>query len=493
MVPVEPHLIKHIEEDQHCTGNTHGKAKYIDNGESFVAIEKRKAIVDDDRDVLDSLKQFLKYEFNVVGVCSNPNLIPEYLDREAFDVVLLDMNFTAGINTGNEGIYWLNQIKNRPEAPVVVPITAYGDIDVAVRAIQEGAVDFVVKPWDNDKLLTTLKASLQLRDSKKEINRLKKRQNQLYRDLSTGVNTYRGTSRAMERVYSILEKVAGTDANILLTGENGTGKEVIAREIHMLSLRKEGPFVPIDLGALHDNLFESELFGHVKGAFTDAREDRSGKFELAEGGTLFLDEISNVPLFLQTKLLSAIQMKEISRLGSNERMQLDTRFICATNKDLKQMTEDHLFREDLLYRINTVEIQIPPLRERENDILFLAEKFLEEFSSKYEKHGIRIDMKAQKKLLKHPWPGNVRELRHTIEKAVIMGEEKVLRPEDLYLVSRDAGPGTYGNVLNLEELEKSAITRALELHSGNVSMAASKLGISRPTLYKKIGKYGLRP
>ncbi len=447
-------------------------------------------IVDDDRAVLDSLRMFLKYEFERVETCSNPNLIPSMLGREDFDVVLLDMNFTAGTNTGNEGIYWLNEIKKLPDPPSIVPITAYGEIEVAVRAIREGAVDFVVKPWDNDKLTSTLKTALELRYSKNEIVRLKKRQSQIYRDLSPPPTIYRGTSRAMEQVFSAIRKVAVTEANILLTGENGTGKEVIAREIHAQSARSKGPFVPVDLGALHENIFESELFGHVKGAFTDAKEDRTGRFEMSDGGTLFLDEISNVPLYLQTKLLSAIQMKEITRMGSNERVGIDTRIIAATNKDLKKMTAENLFREDLLYRINTVEILIPPLRDRENDILFLADKFLEEFAAKYGKPGLKIDSRAQEKLMRHNWPGNVRELRHTIEKAVILGECDILGPVDFPLAARPLSPETE-EPLNLEELEKNAVQSALDRYMGNISMAAKKLGISRPTLYKKIKKYGL--
>jgi len=448
-------------------------------------------IVDDDTAVLDSLRMFLKYEFERVETCSNPNLIPSILGKEDFDLVLLDMNFTAGINTGNEGIYWLNEIKKLADPPMVVPITAYGEIEVAVRALQEGAVDFVVKPWDNDKLTSTLKAALELRYSKSEIDRLKKKQSQLYRDLSPLPKIYRGTSRVMEQVFSAIQKVAVTDANILLTGENGTGKEVIAREIHAQSIRSKGPFVPVDLGALNENIFESELFGHVKGAFTDAREDRTGRFEMSDGGTIFLDEISNVPLYLQTKLLSAIQMKEIIRMGSNERVKINTRIISATNKDLKKMVAENLFREDLLYRINTVEIMIPPLKERENDILFLASKFLEEFAVKYGKPTLRIDSRAQKKLLRHNWPGNVRELRHTIEKAVILGESDILGAGDFPLVPQSIA-FDMDEPIKLEELEKNAILRALEHYMGNISITARMLGITRPTLYKKMKKYGIR-
>ena len=450
-------------------------------------------IVDDDRDVLNSLKLFLKYEFETVETCSNPNLIPALLEKQSFDVVLLDMNFTAGINTGNEGIFWLNEIKKLPEPPVVVPITAYGEVDVAVRAIQEGAADFVVKPWDNDKLASTLKAALQLKLSRLEIGQLKKRQSQMCRDLLPQSAIYQGSSRAMARVYSMIDKIAATEANILLTGENGTGKEVAAREIHRLSGRKEGPFVAVDLGALNENIFESELFGHVRGAFTDAREDRMGRFEMADGGTLFLDEISNVPLYLQTKLLSAIQQKEVSRLGSNEKMSINARIIAATNKDLLKMAEDNLFREDLLYRINTVEVQIPPLRERGNDIFQLANKFLDDFAGKYGKTGMQIDSNAMEKLGNYYWPGNVRELKHTIEKAVILGDGHILREGDFPLESRMAAKSKEGEFLNLEELERNAISMALQKFMGNISLVADKLGISRPTLYKKMDKYGLRP
>lgn len=449
-------------------------------------------IVDDDQDVLDALKLFLKYEFEKVETCSNPNLIPSLLANGDFDLVLLDMNFTDRTNSGNEGIFWLHEIRKMPDPPEVIPITAFGEVNIAVRAIREGAVDFVVKPWDNDKLTSTLKAALKLRYSKIEISQLKRKQNQLFQDLGSSPAIYRGNSKVMERVYSMIGKIAGTDANILLTGENGTGKEIIAREIHRLSQGKAGPFISVDLGALNENIFESELFGHVRGAFTDAREDRTGRFEMAEGGTLHLDEISNVPLYLQTKLLSAIQFKEISRLGSSEKISLDTRIIASTNKDLQQMVRDGLFREDLLYRINTVEVQIPPLRERGNEILFLADRFLQEYSSKYSKPGMRLNLQAQTKLQQHSWPGNVRELRHTIEKTVILGEKEILGPEDILLASGAGIRDASDELLSLEELEKDAIGRALDKYSGNISLTASKLGISRPTLYKKIHKYGLR-
>jgi DNA-binding NtrC family response regulator len=449
-------------------------------------------IVDDDRDVLNSLKLFLKYEFEVVETCSNPNRIPSLLERQAFDVVLLDMNFTAGINTGNEGIFWLNEIKKVPDPPVVVPITAYGEVEVAVRAIQEGAADFVVKPWDNDKLTSTLKAALQLKLSKQEIGHLRKKQNQLCRDLLPASSVYLGSSGVMDRVYATIGKVAVTEANILLTGENGTGKEVIAREIHRLSERGGGPFVAVDLGALNENIFEAELFGHVRGAYTDAAEDRMGRFEMAEGGTLFLDEISNVPLYLQTKLLSAIQEKQVTRLGSNETIRIDTRIVAATNRNLIKMVEEDLFREDLLYRINTVEVEIPPLRERGNDILQLANGFLEEFAGKYDKPGLKINSEAQEKLHNYKWPGNVRELKHTIEKAVILSEGDILGAGDFQLEPSKAVWLDEESIINLGELERKAVSLALEKYQGNISLAAEKLGISRPTLYNKMEKYGLR-
>lgn len=449
-------------------------------------------IVDDDPDVLDSLHLFLKYEFSVVDTLKNPNLITSKTKKENYDLILLDMNFAAGRQSGNEGIFWLREILKKDPDSVIIPFTAYGDIDLAVRALKEGAFDFVVKPWDNDKLLSTLKAGLKLKQSRKEVELLKKRQDRLFEDMDQKYRIIRGSSSVMEEVYVSIGKVSGTDANVLLTGENGTGKELMARDIHRNSIRKSGPFISVDLGALSENLFESELFGHVRGAFTDAREDHAGRFEIASGGTLFLDEINNVPLHLQRKLLTAIQQKQISKIGSNEPIYLDVRIICATNKDLNQLISNNLFREDLFYRINTVEIHIPSLREREEDIIILAGFFLKEFSKKYEKPMLKMNSGAQEKLMLYSWPGNVRELRHTIEKAVIMAESDILTQDDFFFPAMTVGKTESVNPLKLTDLEKATIKQALLKHRGNISETARELGITRPTLYHKIDKYKIQ-
>ncbi len=454
--------------------------------------EGKLLIVDDDPDVLESMNLFLKYEFIQVDTIKNPNLIPGKISKENYDLVLLDMNFAAGIHSGNEGIFWLREILKIDPSIIVIPITAYGDIELAVKAIKEGATDFVVKPWDNDKLLSTLKTGLKLRYSRKEIESLKNKQRQLYEDIDQHYKMFRGSSPVMENVYSAITKVAGTNANILLTGENGTGKELIAREIHRNSDRNSEAFIAVDLGALNENIFESELFGHVRGAFTDAKEDRPGRLEIANGGTLFLDEISNVPIHLQSKLLTAIQQKQIVRIGSNEPVSLKVRIICATNKNLAELVTKNLFREDLLYRINTVEIRIPPLRERGEDILMLANHFLNVYTTKYEKPLLKMTSKAQDKLIAYNWPGNVRELRHTIEKAVIMSESDTLTPDDFFFTTPVIKEDNRTEIFNLAVLEKSAIEKALVKHSGNITKTARELGISRPTLYKKIEKYSIQ-
>ena len=454
--------------------------------------EGKLLIVDDDKDVLQSLELFLKYEFELVETLKNPNLIPGLLKQKEFDVILLDMNFSAGINTGNEGIYWLREILKIDKNIAVVPITAYGDISLAVQAIKEGAVDFVVKPWDNDKLLSTLKAGLTLKRTRQEVQQLKDQQQQLFRHLDRRYVLFRGTSPVMEEVYKDIDKVAPTDANILITGENGTGKEMLAREIHRKSSRRDSAFIQVDLGAIHENLFESELFGHIKGAFTDAGEDRTGRFELANHGTLFLDEINNLPLHLQTKLLSVIETQAITRVGSNSPQPLDLRIICATNKNLGMLVQENLFREDLLFRINTVEIHVPALRQRGDDMLILAGEFLKEFGQKYEKPELKINARAQEKLIRYDWPGNVRELRHTLEKAVIMAESGTLGPEDFHFPVRHIKESGVDETTTLSSLEKTAIEKSLLRNKGNITVAAEELGISRPTLYHKINKYQIR-
>jgi DNA-binding NtrC family response regulator len=395
------------------------------------------------------------------------------------------MNFKAGINTGNEGIYWLERIKDTNPEISVVMITAYGDIDLAVKALKAGASDFILKPWDNEKLLATLKLAIQLNLSKNEIRQLKERETVLKKEINRDQKFIIGSSPQLMNVLNLVRKVAKTDANVLITGENGTGKELIAQEIHRLSNRAKEVLVSVDMGALSETLFESELFGHVKGAFTDARENRQGKFEIADKGTLFLDEIGNLSFHLQAKMLAAIENRQISRIGSNQLIPTDIRLICATNRNLESMVQTGLFREDLLYRINTIQIESPPLRERGNDIIILAEFFLKKYVYKYNKPNLRINRQANDKLLKYSWPGNIRELQHTIEKAVILSETNILKPEDLYL--RHTGTVTTSeSITTLEEMGKLMIQQALEKNSGNFTAAADQLGITRQTLYNRL-------
>jgi DNA-binding NtrC family response regulator len=446
-------------------------------------------IVDDNASVLSSLELFLKHHFETIFPLKNPNLIPSLMEKEPVDIILLDMNFTAGVNTGNEGIYWLSRILELDPQAVVVLITAYGDIELAVKAIREGAFDFITKPWDNNKLLATLQAALKLRLSKKEVKRLQLREKQMSEDLGRGFSTIIGDSAVMRELMSRIIKVARTDANVLLVGENGTGKELVAREIHRLSYRHDKSFINVDVGALTETLFESELFGYKKGAFTDAKEERIGRFEAADKGTLFMDEIGNIGLSLQSKLLSAIEQRRITPLGSNQAVGINIRLITATNKDLNEMVRNNLFREDLYYRINTVQIGIPPLRERENDIIKLAEYYLHYYARKYERCALKFNNKTLEKLCHYSWPGNVRELRHAVEKAVILAESDELTPEDFNMsTSSDSLPLRN---LNLEEAEKTLITEALKNCRGNISEAARELGIGRQTLYRKIEKYGI--
>lgn len=447
-------------------------------------------IVDDNMSIIRTLEILLGPEFDVVSGITDPNRIPTELRETEYNVIILDMNFLAGINTGNEGLYWLNRIKqDHPEISVVL-ITAYGDVELAVKALKQGATDFVSKPWDNSKLLATVKSAMQLNHSKKELDFLKQKEKGLKAEINREQKYIIGSSPALVKVMNVVRKVAKTNANILVTGENGSGKELIAREIHRQSARKDELLVTVDLGALSETLFESELFGHVKGAFTDAREDRTGKFETANQGTLFLDEIGNLSIHLQAKLLAAIQNREIQRVGSNESIPVDIRLVCATNKNLEQMVSEGLFREDLLYRINTIHIEVPPLRDRGNDILVLADFFLKKYAAKYEKQGLKINQAAQEKLLAYPWPGNIRELRHTLEKAVILNDSPVLAPEDFFLKPMVLPPHPDEH-LTLEEMEKRMILSSLERNAGNLTKSAEKLGITRQTMYNKVKKYGL--
>jgi DNA-binding NtrC family response regulator len=447
-------------------------------------------IVDDNKSILSALEILLTPEFHVVTTLSDPNQILTELRRKEYNLVILDMNFKSGINTGNEGIYWLGRIKESNQEMSVVMITAYGDVELTVKALKAGATDFVLKPWDNDKLLATIKSALQLNLSKKEVTQLKEKEKGLKNEINREQKFIIGSSPKLMKVLNTVRKVAKTDANILITGENGTGKELIAQEIHRLSKRAGEVMVNVDMGAITETLFESELFGHVKGAFTDARENRSGKFEIADRGTLFLDEIGNLTFHLQAKLLTAIQIRQISRIGSNNIIPIDIRLICATNKNLESMVNEGLFREDLLYRINTIQIEVPPLRERGNDILVLADFFLRMYISKYNKPNLKINQQAQDKLLKYSWPGNIRELQHTIEKAVIMSESNVLKPEDFFMRST-LSTVNITNELTLEEMEKRMISVSIDKNYGNLSAVAEQLGITRQTLYNKIKKFGL--
>jgi DNA-binding NtrC family response regulator len=400
------------------------------------------------------------------------------------------MNFKAGVNTGNEGLYWLQRIKeNHPDISVVL-ITAYGDVELAVKALKAGATDFVLKPWENQKLLATVKSAIELSLSKMEIEGLKQKEKDLIRSLNREEKQLIGNSPAMMQVLKTVDKVAKTNTNILITGENGTGKELIARRIHSMSLRSNELMVTVDMGAISETLFESELFGHIKGAFTDAKENRTGKFELANRGSLFLDEIANLPLNLQSKLLVALQNREVTRVGANQPRPIDIRLICATNKDLNQLVDNGDFREDLLYRINTIHIELPPLRRRKEDILPLAEHFLAKYSEKYGKSSLSIMLQAKEKLTEYSWPGNIRELEHTIEKAVIMSESGKLRVSDFFSGSTVSHKAD-ANVVKLDEMEKKMITLAIEKNAGNIKAAAEQLGITRQTLYNKMRKYNI--
>jgi len=445
-------------------------------------------IVDDNKEVLESLELLLKVECKKVDTISNPNLILKALESNTYDIIMLDMNFSAGISSGNEGIYWMNRILKYDAEAVIVMITAYGDVELAVKAIKLGATDFVQKPWNSEKLIATLRSAYELRRSKLRVKRLEDNKQTLEENIAKHYPPFIGESEKIKTIFNIIRKIARTDTNVLILGENGTGKELIAREIHSQSKKVNEVFVSVDLASLSESLFESELFGHKKGAFTDAHTDRKGRFEAASGGTLFLDEIGNLSNSLQAKLLTSLQNREITPIGSNKSMPIDIRLISATNKDLSKMITDHLFREDLLYRINTVTIELPPLRERAEDILLLSEHFLMKFIKKYEKPHLRISTRAISKLKQYNWPGNVRELEHTIENAVILCESNIIQPDDIMLRSI---PTQKEELLNLEEVEKVAVARALEKHFGNHTAAARELGISRTTLYLKIKKYGL--
>jgi two-component system, NtrC family, response regulator HydG len=441
-------------------------------------------VIDDDTDVLTAVKLLLKGEVGEVVTEKNPQNILSLISKQKFDVIFLDMNFSASVNTGNEGLYWLKRIKEVQPATSVVMITAYGDIDLAVKSLKEGASDFILKPWQNEKLLASVSEAMQNKKSEK-------RKKEGPADAKGG-NELVGRSAAMEEIFYKIRKVAPTDANILLLGENGTGKDLIAKAIHRLSNRSAMPFVKVDVGALTESLFESELFGHKKGAFTDAREDRAGLFEAANGGTLFLDEIGNISLGQQAKLLTVLQNRQVTRLGSNQPAAIDIRLICATNLPVNELANESRFRKDLVYRINTIEVEVPPLRKRKEDIVLLAEHFLVLYSEKYFRAAIRLDDEATEKLRNYHYPGNVRELRYIIERAVIMAEGNVLKSDDLIFspVESSGDHGLSGDT-RLSTVEKNTILRAIENNNGNITKAARELGLTRTALYRRISKYDI--
>ncbi len=449
-------------------------------------------IVDDDKDILQAARLFLKQHAAEVHTENSPNAIPTLLKNENYDVIILDMNFATGATSGQEGFYWLDKTLKTDPSAVVILITAFGDVGMAVRAIKEGATDFVLKPWQNEQFLATFNAAINLRFSRIEAESLRSRQRQLSADLDQPFHDFIGESKIIHDVFSTITKVAKTDANVLILGENGTGKELVARALHRQSPRTDEVFIAVDMGALSETLFESELFGHVRGAFTDAKESRAGRFEVASGGTLFLDEIGNLPLMLQAKLLGVIETRAVTRLGSNKIVPIDVRLICATNMPIHEMVANNDFRQDLLYRINTVEIQIPPLRERIEDIPLLVDHFLKIYSKKYNKTQKRVSAGTLKKLEKYRWPGNIRELQHAIERAVIMSDTSSLQPTDFLFPSPETkGDGILLDTYNLEEVEKATIRRVLSKHGGNISQASKELGLSRTSLYRRLEKYGL--
>ena len=464
---------------------------YLINNRFYMAKASGKILlVDDDDFVLLSVKLLLEPYFSTVQSTNNPERIPALLEREHFDVVVLDMNFRHGDTTGNQGLFWLKKIVVLSPETQIILMTAFADITVAVESIKEGALDFVVKPWQNEKLLATVKTANVVSQEKKKVKQLKSQQRSLVSVLNHH-EPFIGETSAVASIKRAIEKVAPTDAEVLILGQNGTGKEVIAREIHRQSKRADGIFMSVDVGSLSETLFESELFGHRKGAFTDAREDRTGRFEAAAGGTIFLDEIGNLPLTLQTKLLTVLQNKQIVKLGTNDPIDLDVRIITATNCDIRKMISAGTFREDLLYRLNTVEISVPSLFERLEDIPLIATYFIEKFRHKYQKQYLKLSPSLIEFLQKYHWPGNIRELQHAIERAVIMSEGEVLMPHDFGLLQKQSADEFLFENLNLEKLEAWAIRKAIAKHGGNISHAAEELGLSRGALYRRMDTYGI--
>ena len=449
-------------------------------------------IVDDDEDVLFSARLLLKQYYSIVRIEKNPEQVPSILKDDHYDVILLDMNFTGDAATGTEGFNWLKKILEIDTSAVVILITAFGNIEMAVKAIKDGATDFVLKPWQNEKLLATVSSAMKLSQSKHEIKNLLSRQKQLSEDIDHQFHDIIGNSDEIKKIFGTIQKVADTEANVLILGENGTGKELAARAIHRQSKRKDQIFLSVDMGAISESLFESELFGYTKGAFTDAKEDKAGRFEVASGGTLFLDEIGNLSFNLQMKLLTVLQSRQVTRIGSSISRPIDIRLICATNLPVDELVSEKRFRQDLLYRINTVEIHLPPLRKRIEDIPLLADHFLKIYCKKYNKAFKKLSPQSLRKLEQYRWPGNIRELQHMIERVVIMSETEVLQPEDFYFSSRDIKDDelSFSNY-HLDDVEKKLIIKVISKHGGNLTKAAKELGLTRASLYRRLEKYGL--
>lgn len=455
-------------------------------------IDATVLVIDDDDDILLSARLFLKQHFHQVITCKSPKELNILLSRSEIDLILLDMNYQKGASDGREGLYWLDHILSIDKDYIVVLMTAYGNVELAVQAIKKGATDFILKPWENEKLFATLSSASRLRQSNKKVKKLEKIHSSLQKDINRQFENILGSSEPIKQLQHTLLKVAPTEANVLILGENGTGKQVFAYELHRLSQRKNQIFMHVDLGSLNENLFESELFGYAKGAFTDAKEDKPGRFEMTEGGTIFLDEIGNLSLPLQAKLLSVIQNRTINRLGESKERKINVRLITATNMPLNEMVTKGTFRQDLLFRINTVELYLPALAERGQDILLLANHFLQTFNTKYHKNIVTFDDEAQMTMLDYHWPGNVRELQHVVERAVIMSDGPKIGINDLHLSQQKFGSTlTTPTNLGLEEMEKTMVQKAIDKHKGNISRAAADLGLTRAALYRRIEKFNL--
>ncbi|OFX88111.1 MAG: sigma-54-dependent Fis family transcriptional regulator [Bacteroidetes bacterium GWF2_33_16] len=451
----------------------------------------RILIVDDNPSILSSLEQLLKFDFEEIKTLTNPNLLISLIKTNAYDVVLLDMNFKAGINKGDEGFFWMKEILKNDPLAVIILITAYADIELAVKAIKEGATDFIAKPWNPAKLIATLKSAVQLKKSKLEVQVLKIKEKGLSAEINRCNEEIIGTSPKITEVLDIVAKVAPTDANVLIIGENGTGKELIARQIHKLSNQSTNPFISVDVSSLSESLLESELFGHEKGSFTDAKMERVGRFEIASNGTLFLDEIGNISFNQQAKLLTVIENRKFSRIGSNTPIETNFRLISATNKNLNDLTAQNQFREDLFYRINTIQIQVPPIRERKEDIPLIVEHYLRKYEKKYGKQNLKVSANALEKLTQHSWPGNIRELKHVIERAIILSGTTVLKPEDFFVNPQNAKSINEFDSFRLDDIEKQILIKVLNDTNWNLTKASKLLDISRTTLYSKIQRHGL--